>query len=356
MRYAYCMSRVSPTLEAFRAAFRRPLLTFAEIAWRWAVGATATILFFFGLFEFLDTLPVTNGDLLFLRTRQPFFVWQAVLHILHGSFRRAAFSLITAALLLALFWIIAASFGRLATVQAMLAYFRARFSASGAHPDGEKADASPGVSGEASIVPLLRLNFLRVAVALAGLVGLAGAAAIAGFGSSASHPRPALVFLLFVPLAGLVCLIGYSLNWFLSLAAVFVVRDGCDAVEAIGSAVTLCRDRLTAVSAVSTWTELLHLAVFIGASTVVSLPLAFIGLLPWRLIALLMILVTLVYLAVADWLYTARLAGYVCIVEMPDALLAPAPPSVPRDAPLVQTSIDRDEVILSDVPILPAET
>ena len=62
-------------------------------------------------------------------------------------------------------------------------------------------------------------------------------------------------------------------------------------------------------------------------------------------------------LAVADWLYTARLAGYVCILETPEALLRPEPPPMPPFTPpqpsfvsITQSSIDRDELILSDVP------
>ena len=46
------MPRVSPTLEGFRAAFRRPSLTFAEIAWRWSFGAAAVALFAFALLEY----------------------------------------------------------------------------------------------------------------------------------------------------------------------------------------------------------------------------------------------------------------------------------------------------------------
>jgi hypothetical protein len=62
-----------------------------------------------------------------------------------------------------------------------------------------------------------------------------------------------------------------------------------------------------------------------------------------------MVVVTLAYFVVADWLYTARLAGYVCIAETPDALLAPPPP---LPSPVVPAAtIDRDELILSDVPI-----
>jgi hypothetical protein len=68
-----------------------------------------------------------------------------------------------------------------------------------------------------------------------------------------------------------------------------------------------------------------------------------------------MAFVTVVYFAVADWLYMARLAGYVCIAETPEALLKALPPAPlplplppPMAAPL-QTTIDRNEPILSDL-------
>jgi len=64
--------------------------------------------------------------------------------------------------------------------------------------------------------------------------------------------------------------------------------------------------------------------------------------------------VTLTYFAVADWLYMARLAGYVCIAEMPDALAASAPMPAPQLEP-AQATIDRDEPILSDLPNLAVE-
>jgi len=72
---------------------------------------------------------------------------------------------------------------------------------------------------------------------------------------------------------------------------------------------------------------------------------------PWRLVLAADILVTLAYFAVVDWLYMARLGGYVYIVETPQALLAPsAPVPLPKPGPALQTTIDRNELILSDVP------
>src|ERR1700735_4623106 len=113
---------ISPTIEGFRAAFRRPSLTLAEIMWRWIVGATAAAVCLFGFFEYLDTLPVTNGELLFLRTRHPYLVGEAIAHILRGSLNRAVLAALLAALMLCILWMLAASLGRMATVRALLDY------------------------------------------------------------------------------------------------------------------------------------------------------------------------------------------------------------------------------------------
>jgi len=364
---------ISPTAEGFRAAFRRPSLTLAEIAWRWAVGITATTLFFFGLIEYLNTLPVTNRELLFLRSRQPYLVGQAIAHILRGSLSRAVISAMVAALMLTLLWIIAAAVGRLATVRALLEYFRrdvASYVSAGASTGDGGRDVASNVStsdvAENGAFPtLVRLNFLRAAVALAAVCGFLGAAVLSGFASPDTHPRPGLAFLIFLPLAGLVYLAWSSLNWLLSLCGIFAVRDGGDAVGAIFAAASFSRERAGPIAAVSTWTGLGHMVVFVIATTVVSMPLGLAPLVPWRLVVAAMIVVTSAYCAVADWLYMARLAGYVCITEIPEALFAPTPPSpqpVPPDrmqvapAMTLQTTIDRDEPILSDVPSLALET
>ncbi len=265
---------------------------------------------------------------------------------------------------------IAAALGRLATVRAMLDYFRrdvAGYVSAGwrhglrvplrcrqrrcKHRLYEWRKTLPALVSD--------LTSCRAAVALAAVCGFVGAAILAGFASPDAHPRPGLAFLLFLPLVGLVYLVWNSLNWFLALAGVLAVRKGEDAVGAISSAVTLCRERTGAVSAVSTWTGLAHLVAFVGATTVVSIPLGFAPMVSWRLVVAVMIFITVAYFALADWLYMARLAGYVCIAEMPQALLAPVPPSPQPGAsgglqvgpatPL-QTTIDRDESILSDVP------
>ena len=312
--------------------------------WRWCFGATGIALFFFALFEFLHTLPVTNGESLFLRTRHPYFVSQAITRILRGSLGRAAMSGMVALVLLALLWMIAAAVGRIATVRALLEYFRLNFSqrmaATDVRTSTDQTDDRPAGNPFRS---LFDLNFLRVSVVLGAVLAIVGATILAGFASPASHPQPGLFLLLWFPVIGLICVIWWALNWFLSLAGLFAVRDAADAMGAISAAASLCRERTGAVLAVSTWTGLAHMCAFVGATTVVALPLSTLGILPGRVILLGIFVLTLAYLALADWLYMARLAGYVCIAEMPEAWFGPPPATSPSPAPpTVQTTIDRD--------------
>jgi len=338
-------------MEGFRVLFRRPLLTLAEITWRWTVGATATALFFFGLFEYLSTLPVSRGEMLSLRSRQPYLIGKAILHILRGSLSRAVLSLLVATLLVTLVWTVAGSLGRIVTLRAMLEYFRGRL-AQGFSAPHEGTRAAEATERGSPFSPLLFLHVLRAVLLLAGVLGFVGAILLAGLVSPDAHPHPGLAFLVFVPIAGLVWLFWSALNWMLSLAAVFVVRDGDDWLEAIAAAMVLFRQRAGAVLAVSSWVGVAHLVAFVAATTVVSMPLGFIPLVPWRLAVLAMVFITLVYFALADWLYMARLAGYVCITEMTDEMFAPLPPPIPVAPMPLQTTIDRDELILSDVPNL----
>src|SRR5579863_4135335 len=92
------MPSQSPTLQGFRAAFRRPSFTLAEIAWRWTVGAVAAAVFLFAFFQFLDTLPVTAADAALLRTRHPVLIGRAIAHIFRGSLNRAVFAALLAVL------------------------------------------------------------------------------------------------------------------------------------------------------------------------------------------------------------------------------------------------------------------
>jgi hypothetical protein len=325
---------VSPALAGFRAAFRRPSLTFAEIAWRWTFGATAIALALFSLIEYLDTLPVGTVDLALLSTRQPALVVRALTHILRGSLNRTVLAASVATLAVVVLWIFAAAIGRFAILRVLL-----DTSSSQTDPQGVAKRQHPH-----PIRALIQLNLLRAAVGLAMLFSIAGAAILSSFVSTAAHPRPGVAMLLFFPLAAIALSAAWSLHWWLTLAAIAAVRNRESALDAISSAVTVSRRYPGSVLAVGIWTGLAHLAAFSIASTAVSFPLAFLQFAP-RLVVAVVVLVTLVYFAVVDWVSVARLAGYVYVGEMLEAV----PPPMPT-TPILDTTIDRNEAILSDLP------
>jgi hypothetical protein len=148
----------------------------------------------------------------------------------------------------------------------------------------------------------------------------------------------------------LVGIIWAVLNWFLSTAGVFVATEGQGSLSAIGSCGRLCVESTGRVLAVGVWFGLPHLGAFISAWGAGFTVLSTIG--AWRMGPALVLefLIIAVYCAVADFLYTGRLAAYIAIVRGPEIeLLRETSPDAPTSG---QTAVDRDEVILSDVPLL----
>jgi hypothetical protein len=342
------MKSSSPTLEGFRLMLRRPSFGLAEIAWRWSFGLASCLLLAFSFFEYLKTLAVTRGDLLLLRSRQPVLISQAIAHIFGGSGFRVVQTIIILATCLAIGWIVVASLARAATIKALLGYF-------------SEPENSPAVSRQPAtsrLHSLFGLNVFRVAATLAATIGCLAALLLGGAVSPAGNPAPGSAFLVFLSVVLMVWLVWSVMNWFLSLAAVFVIAEGQDTFCAIGSAAVLCRNRAGSVFAAGTWFGLAHITAFVIATSVVAFPLGLAGVLPTGIVLGGVILVTLLYFAIADYLYMGRLAAYVAILELPQTPLVsdkPASGLPPGDQRVVtgtpaSNAVDQDELILSDSP------
>jgi hypothetical protein len=338
------MTQRSPTLEGFRVLFSRPAFGLAEIAWRWSFGAAATLLLGFSFFEYLNTLPVSNSDLLLLRTAQPVFINQAVQHIFRGSGFRVIETVVVLALTLGVAWVVVASMARAATLKALTAHFRENNSSA-----SHQQETKNGRLGS-----LFVLNFLRLGTTLAATVGLLAAVLLGGAASTPTDPAPGSALLIILTITMLVWLAWSTLNWILSLAPVFVVADGQDTFGAIAAAVDLCQTRSRSLFAAGTWFGLAHLTAFVVASSLAAFPLGFAAVLPPSVVFGGVLLVALLYSAIADFLYIGRLAAYVAIVEMPESpvIAETAPRPLPQRSPGTQPgpAVDASELILSDVP------
>src|SRR5207253_5446551 len=215
---------------------------------------------------------------------------------------------------------------------------------------------SHAVESKPTLRSLVGLNLLRVVLTLATAIAGVGAAILAGFASAPADTQPGLVFLLFMPLVLLVWLLWSVLNWFLSLASLFLIEQNNDILGAISAAVDLCRARMGPVLSVGFWFFLAHVCALVVATTIAAFPLAFVRVLPAGVVLGGVLLVMLLYFAVADFLYVGRLAAYLCIIEQPDS--PPEPVVTMQPISPVGTDSHRSPVqpaseddILSDIPL-----
>ena len=146
------MTRSGLVRAGFAAAFRRPAVIAAEIVWRWSFGAAAGALVSVAVLRFLNSLTVTDGDLLALRSRIPLLMADAILHIFQGSGPRLLRMTFIVAPAVSALWILAASAGRAATLRALLREVPASF------------------TRRHNLLPLAGVHLLRVAVTLLGVI------------------------------------------------------------------------------------------------------------------------------------------------------------------------------------------
>jgi hypothetical protein len=345
------MASWSPTREGFRTILRQPALSLAEVAWRWSFGAAACVLLCLGLLEYLDSLPVAGRDALLLRTRQPFLVSRALAHIVQGSGLRLVVAGLFGLTALSILWILLASIGRTATLAVLTEYIRGRARSFGSEQD-ESVDVRVLSSETSTGLPSVAgLGFLRASVTIAACCAGGAAVILAGFASQAAGTMVILALILV-----LVWLSWSSLNWFLSVASIFVVRSGADTFGSLARTVDFLRNRFGPLFAVGAWFGLAHFVLFISALW--SVLLVFVLMRGESPVAAMtsLFLVMLLYFSLVDALYIGRLAGYLAIVDTPHSRPLPRLGTSP-EPPLIDIGpdrVDQDETILSDCePSLP---
>ena len=327
------MSSSSPISTGFGIIFRRPSLPLAEIAWRWSFAVAAWFLGSIFFVAYLSSLPVNALDRALLRTGQPALIARALRHIFSGSGFRFASTGVLLTLGLVAGWIVIASLSRLAIVRA--------------------AAAQLGVavaSGNRAMWSLLFLNLLRVTVALAAILGVIGSIILTSSLWASTHISSSAVALL----AGLCWFLAWIswvfLNWLLSFMAVLAPLEHVSTL--FSSALKLLSSRMGTMFLIGIVFGCCHLAALVAAWAATSTVLRLSGAIPLRGIAALAAIVVMAYCALADFFYTGRLVSYVALLQPEKASVANAmlaPPFSPGNV-----SIDKGELILSDVPPLPA--
>jgi len=328
------MNAFSPAATGFRLIFRRPAIPLAEIAWRWTLAAAAWFLALMFAFEYFDSLPLTALDRLLLGTGQPILISRAIHRIFSGSALRFTEIGIAIALALVAAWIVLASFGRSAVVNSIA------------------RELNVAIAARRSFLPsLLFLNFLRAAVTLAAIACIAGSAMISsslwasGRIDIETSGRFTTLFWFWIGFSWLV------LNWFLSVTCMFAFVERRGAARALGSTMDTMVTRPAAVISLGVIYGVAHTAAFVAAFCAAIMAMTAVAAVPVAGVVVLFV-VAMAYCAVADFFYTGRLAGYVSLLRREDL---PLPGDISKRPGLGGTaaearSIDRDELILSDVP------
>lgn len=331
------MTALSPTSEGFRLIFRRPAIVFAEIAWRWSFAAAAWFLGVMLLFEYADSLPVNAVERLMLGTQQPFLVLRAIQRIFHGSAFRFTEAGVLLAISLVLAWILLASLGRTVTVRSLIDELGIPVS---------DANERGGVFRS-----LLALNFIRMAVALAAFVAAFGSLFIANSLWASTRTPAADAIRLWLALLFLTTVTWATLNWLLSAAALFIVKDRVGAPSAIASIAHLSLEKTGPLLVAGVLFGLVHLGAFIVASGAAFTVLGAANLIGAGPFFFLESLVAIAYSAVVHSLYVGRLAAYIKIIagDLPDSQQVPSLPTY--SLPGGSSAVDQSELILGDMPL-----
>src|SRR5579872_6109511 len=246
--------RFSPTAAGWRTIIRQPAIAFAEIVWRWMFGLTTALTMGFSFLVFLSTIPVPAHAPWMMDTRRTALVGGALAQVVDGSGWAATKIALVALPALAIFWIVLASLGRTATLQPMLASVSER---------------------RGSWTHMLGLSFLRFAAWFAANVALTGALVLAAMATTGLEHTVGTALLIFFALALLVFSAWSVLNWLLTLASIFVVRDQTDTFSSIASAVDLVRRRFAPLLATSSAWAIVRSVALLAATISGAVVLAF---------------------------------------------------------------------------------
>lgn len=324
------MSTLSPIRIGTRVAFENPSIALAEIAWRWSIAAAAWFLSMLMGFEYLNTLHASALQRVLLRTGHPILVARVLRSIVRGSMFRLTEAGLLLCLGLTIGWIVVATIGRMVTVDAI------------AEQLGVASTRESRRVGS-----LLSINFLRTTTFLAVTAGTVGGLLISSSVWASTHlslSDASRMGSLIITLAWFACV---ALNWLLSTAGIAVALDRCSAMQGIAAAVRLLQERPGAMVASGALFGVAHLAILIVAWFTVITAAATAGYFGAEAASLLVMCIALAYFAVADFLYTARMAAYVAILRGDELDLVNDARPAPLTPPL-RSWVDQDELILSD--------
>ncbi len=254
------------------------------------------------LLRSLGHVRITDAEIRVIRAFDPYSTAYVLLRIVNAIvpvvLRVSAYALFPMILL----WIAAATVGRGATLKALLG-------------DGTaiRWNALAGV------------NVLRVLALLLAALAFVGSSVLVG---RLFRGQPDLIGVAILLSLGIDLLIGCvwsMLNWFLTLAPIFIVRDGVGIFDAFSASLGLFHERSGPYMGVAVLLGLVRLALIVIVSVASIIPLGMIGNFPARGIIAVSVVLALVYWVLMDAVQIWRIAAYVSLAQY-----EPEPPVMER--------------------------
>ncbi len=318
----------------FRAVVRRPALALGEVAWRWAFGAAAWTLVIIAVRRILAHVDITQAELLLARHSDVFLIADAGAHIIVQVLPQLARECLVLAPAIAVLWIAAATLGRAITLQSLFSTIVIPSEDAPADPRALcLSDAGASELRDLHFGPLLALHFIRAVFTLATLIAYLGGLFLTGLAMPAQNPiATALVGILVAAVIGFFWSV---VNWFLALAPIWIVREGHPALRSIADSVDFYRRGPSPYLGIASWFGFLRAAALVAAFVAALLASRAT---PATSIAL-CVVIALIYFAVADFLYIARLAALVALDESSQPSAVSFQPVSPESQPLTSTDL-----------------
>lgn len=292
----------NPITQGLRAVMRDPAIFLVEILWRWSFAILACLLVVGVGLTLLGPLHIGHRWDMAMRSRDPQGMAQLlVVIVLLLGIKVITIAVIGIPLAIALIWGILSALGRYVTVKRLRAGLTSlRFHSIFA-------------------LQLLR-SFVGWFCFVLLLAATVGEMLIANRGP---QPDLLLYYLMMLPSVILIGAFWLTVNWYLSLAAIFG-REGQSFRGALRQARQTVRQQRSDFAGTGFVFLLFRTIILLIAVAICGLTSGMAGTAPQSYFVLLMI-VSLGYLAVADFLYMARMAAYIALAA---AHVEPAGPKL----------------------------
>ena len=313
------MSRPSPFARGFRALRREPSVLAAEIGWRWLFGGVATALVLWATMAFLHAITVTKSNQFLLSTLNPELVGYAFREMFRGKWWMLARVSFVVSVGVSFLWIVTGTIARSATTRVLVERAGREW--------GEERTTGSNLGAIAGI------QFVRIGLLWVGLAAYVVSAVVASrLTMRGDVSNTGAFLLLFLCMFGVSAVVLSFFNWILFLAPIFAVRDSLSFTSAAVEGWRLSRARAGSLIGLNLAHGGFRLVWLVFMSGIVFVPFGFARVVPKVIVLVAVLVLSLVYFAVADAFFVARYAGYIEIAEQ-ELHPEPAPPPLPAYEP-----------------------